>query len=179
MNKLALILFCATLGCVAQVPAKYSATVRLVISNGTSERDTLTNQFNSFIGRELRSLGDIKIGDEQPDYVVNIIVSKLTNAAGEAAGFSAATLITRPTRPEILADSALKLKGTLENWQFQALALIIRGDVSIVSFNLRTGGLNDIQSTCQELIADFDTNTLNSQRVMWDALNKPLGAKPK
>ena len=84
MKRLALILFCATLRCDAQAPVKYSATIRLLISNGTSESDSLTNQFNSFLSRELRSLGDIKISDEQPDYVVSIIVSKLTRRSRRA-----------------------------------------------------------------------------------------------
>jgi hypothetical protein len=85
-----LILFVATLPCAAQSTAKYSAKVQLSIS---CEDDSLKNQFNSFLSRELRSLGDITIVDAKPAILVNLIVVKLSTIKGQSSGFSVAILI--------------------------------------------------------------------------------------
>ena len=79
MKALAFILFLPTLPCIAQAPPKYSGTVQLYISG---EDDSLKTQVNSFISRELRSLGDITIVDVKPDFVLQIIVMKIKGVNG-------------------------------------------------------------------------------------------------
>lgn len=163
------ILSLTTLPCIAQSPAKYSATVDLVVSGRDS--DSLTNQFTSFLGRELRNLGDIRIEHDKPDYVISLVVMKVTTT-GSVAGFSAAVLITKPQKAEILTDPVFKLKAKLDDWQLGMLSLSMINDVAIMKFGLRIGSMNDVESTCREIVADFDTETLNPQRTFWDALHK-------
>ena len=56
--------------CASQTSQKYSAKVKVLV---TGSDDTLKNQVKSFVGRELRSLGDVSIVDEKPDSVIALL----------------------------------------------------------------------------------------------------------
>ena len=108
---------------------------------------SLKNQFNSNLNRELRSLGDITIVDTKPDFVVSVIVIKLTGDRPGLSGFSVATLVT--TRE------------------------LTTGAEYVLDFKLRAGSLDDVKSFSQSIIADFDATTLEPNRKVWNSLHKP------
>jgi hypothetical protein len=125
-----LILFVATLPCAAQSTAKYSAKVQLSIS---CEDDSLKNQFNSFLSRELRSLGDITIVDAKPAILVNLIVVKLSTIKGQSSGFSVAILIMSPQR----ADFLDLIKDKLDKDWIKMIELSTEGTSYVLDFKLR------------------------------------------
>jgi len=85
VKTIAFILLLTAVPCVAQSPTKYSSTVQLVIS---CEDESLKDQFNSFLSRELRALGDITVVDTRPAIIINLIVVKLSTVKLGSGAFS-------------------------------------------------------------------------------------------
>jgi uncharacterized protein involved in exopolysaccharide biosynthesis len=166
MKTVTLVLFLATLPCIAQAPPKYSATVQLYISG---EDDTLKTQVNSFLSRELRSLGDITIVDVKPDIVFQVIALRLKSQQGTppVSGFSIATLITSPETYEFLKV----LKDRIGDVLLDALKTRTGGGSYVLDFRLRSGSLDDVKSICQQIVADFDATILDQQRKLWNQLH--------
>src|SRR5450432_1911420 len=82
----------ATVNVNAQTP-KWSTKVSLVTSIDDKE---LNNQFTSFVTREFRSLGDVNLGTNSSnwEYVVELIVTKVSNKADVSTGFAASVVMT-------------------------------------------------------------------------------------
>src|SRR5271165_5993948 len=61
--------------CIAQTPqtTKFSARVQLVVQ---SDDVALKNQITSFIGRELRGLGDAVVVDDKPLFLISVVAYK-------------------------------------------------------------------------------------------------------
>jgi hypothetical protein len=166
MKKVALILL-LTLPCVAQTPAKYSTRVKLLVSGGNDE--SLRNQVNSFLGRELRSLGDVAIVNDQPDFVIAVLVNKPIEGGSVV---SVARLVSSPLNADLLTA----LFGSGEKGgdsQFQSLKRYITHGSQILDFSLQTGNVSDVQNICKQMIVEFDTRQLDPERQLWNQNVKP------
>lgn len=156
--------------CVAQTPQappKYSATVQLVVK---SDDDALRSQVTSFLSRELRSLGDITIVDEKPFFLINVLVYKTHDMGGATIGFAMATHISRPLNASVLTDCAhfpaACLAGRVDDLRLQVLKVFI-GDAAVTrDFDLTIGPLDQVQQTCQAIVADFDTKIVDEFRKL-------------
>lgn len=139
------------LPCFAQTPPKYVAKVQLSV---LCEDGSLKSQFTSFLSRELRSLGDVTMVEEKPDFVISVGVLKVQKVGEITTGFAASSLVTKP----LAAD-------------------IVTGPVLVLGHNLDVGATGDIQSKCQGMIADFDTSVLGPDRRLWTFSHKPPADK--
>ena len=128
---------------VAQPTAKFNVTVKLDIQSIDPPKSLVT----SYIARELRSLGDVTIvgADEPSDYRIAIIVVS-AEQNGSTVGYSVTWLTSRP--------AAL---GAGE---------LVRG-VHIEKFGVRLGPTDKLQSYCSEIVAEFDSKTLERDRKFW------------
>ena len=83
-------------------------------------------------------------------YTFNILVYRLKSANGELTGFALSVLIANSLDPKVSGAA------------FYTDMYMVVGPVLVVGYGLRVGGMNDLESTCQQIIADFDTKTLDS-----------------
>lgn len=89
---------------------KFSTTVTLEIS---ANEDEIKNQVYSYISREIRSLGDVQIlednsnwiVEENTDWVIQVVALQQENKAGLVTGVSISSVILKP----ILRDHLFKL----------------------------------------------------------------------
>ena len=179
MKKLALILVMA-LACFAQTPAKYSARVKLMVSAGPGEGirrtdtsvandDSLKSQFNSFLGRELRSLGDVTLVDDKPDFVMAVLVKRVSEGGSVV---SVATLVSASLNASSLTTT-LRLRGRLDDSQSQLLTDYMKTGSRILDFSLQNTNLSDVQSICKQIIVDFDSRQLDPERKLWSQGFRP------
>jgi hypothetical protein len=161
-----------------EVTPKYSANVQLVVA---CDDESLKNQFTSFLSRELRSLGDIVLVGENPDYIMEVTVMKAITVGGTATGFVVETNISKPFDTRMLSDCSRFpgscLKGKVDDNRLMIIQVLTENTRRIIDATLRMGPLDKIQSTCQEIIADFDTKTLALDRRLWEIGHKQSGNK--
>jgi hypothetical protein len=160
-----------------QSPPKYSATVHLSVS--FSKDDTVKSQIRSFLGRELRSLGDVTIVDEDADYAI-VAVGLTLEAAGRTTGFALSATFLKSEKAEWATDKWFHdLFGIekIELGRLEVARALLRHDDLYLDSVLHTGPFSSLQKICQEIIADFDTNILNPARKKWETSHKSAGEK--
>jgi hypothetical protein len=153
-------------------PPKFSATVQLSI---TCDDALLKSQITSYLSRELRSLGDITIVDERPDFMIAAIAMTLTPENESDKGFVIAIRTTKPERSEWWTAKWLKDFLGVERVSEAKLGLLKQlhqTDEHNVQFTLVKGSLDGLQRQCKQVIANFDTEVLESEHKLWNLIYK-------
>jgi hypothetical protein len=160
---------------------KYSTTVKLVIS----AQEESENQIYSYISRELRSLGDVKLVKDNSTWTIDIIASQIKDKTGYIGGITFSIVILKrfdiPVESLMLAvraafgispehlEKSRELRQFMEE-QFNFLEetfteINTTCNISnIVHHSIRAGDNKDLQSICQEIVADFDAEHLKKER---------------
>lgn len=153
-------------------PSKFAATVQLSI---TCDDASLKSQITSYLSRELRSLGDITIVDEHADFVISAIAMTLATEDGSPRGFVIAIRTTKPERTEWWTAGWLKAflgVETVSKAKLEVLKMLHENDEHNLQFTLVKGSLDAVQRHCKQIIADFDTEVLESERKLWNLIYK-------
>src|ERR1041385_3460071 len=95
-----LVFICLRLLPAQDTPKHWSTTVSLSV-DGIME-GPLRNQVQSYIGRELRKLGDITIVDDKPEYTISLIGYNTNTKLGQTVGFTLSILVTKPVLPGLI-----------------------------------------------------------------------------
>lgn len=158
---------------------KYSTTVELDI---TADKE-ITNEVYSYISRELRSIGDVKLVEENPDWVINVVAMQTENIAGHSTGvvFSV-VVVTELHSVSILLEivkwafgiSPKELKETMYIGLENAFTAVTAGHSEIRAHWLRVGSTEHVQRICQGIVADFDTEHLKIAREMHKEMTKNM-----
>jgi len=118
--------------------------------------DSLKSDVESYVKRELRSLGDVKITDDaQADYTIVLDAHANSLADGHRVGYSVAVLVTEPFRTNTMAmmvsqPEFLKLFG---------------GFVIVDTFATSSGP--DLRKICADVVTDFDSIELEHARALF------------
>jgi hypothetical protein len=155
---------------------KFSTTVQLSIAAS----DEIRNLVHSYLSRELRSLGDVKLVEDNPEWIIDIIASQVKDKTGYVGGVEFSIVIIHRYDQETVEMLLRAVKAALqinsEDWeklketkQYADLEILFKqlsdGNRSyIVHHSLRAGSTKDMQTICQEIIADFDTEHLKKER---------------
>ena len=154
-------------------PPKFSATVQLLLQ---CDDAPLKSQFTSYLSRELRSLGDVAIVEEKPDFQISAIIMTIQTREDESPrGFVIAVRTTKPETTEWWTAEWLKrFLGVVgvEKLKLDLLKVEHEGDMHNLQFSLATGSLDHVQQTCLQIIADFDTEVLGPERKLWDLTHR-------
>jgi len=177
-------------------PPKYTTKVRLDIA----ANEEIKNEVYSYLSRELRSLGDAKLVEDNPDWTIKVIALQIKTKAGYKSGITLSVVITKR-----LSEQAI-LKEGLEAARQEKLLLdelISEPDsrnseslLSMASFwhnrleylaNLNTihahwlmvGDTKDLQHLCQGIVADFDAEHLKTDRKMWQMVQEVVRSQGK
>jgi hypothetical protein len=153
-------------------PPKFSATVQLLIQ---CDDAPLKARVTSYLSRELRSLGEITIVEEKPDFAISAIVMILSAEDESLRGFVIAVRTTKPEATEWWTAGWLKrVLGveTASKEKLDLLKLLHEDDVHNLQFSLVKGSLGHVQNVCEQIIADFDTEVLGPERKLWDLTHR-------
>jgi len=115
--------------------------------------ESIKSSVSSYLNRELRSLNDVELVDDDYEWEIRICAIEIKMQTGQKAGFALSSVIiqtfyNRPlslwVKPRHL-DYVLDLTSGLSYYPIQ---------------RLRVGGPEDLQEMCKDVIADFDTQRL-------------------
>ena len=181
MKKFALLIVPALLIAVLILPAvgnsekaelpKYSTTVKLNITAGKE----ITNEVYSYISRELRSIGDVKLVEDNPDWVIQVVAGQAKNNTGNI-GLAFSVVVERkmyraPMLFEIvkavLGINPKELKETKYiNLEKAIITMTADYNSEVRAHWLRLDGTEYVQRICKGIVADFDTEHLKIEREM-------------
>jgi len=166
---------------------KYSTTVKLDISAS----DEIQNQVYSYVGRELRALGDVEIVKDNSQWIIQIVAIQQRSKDGRVAGLGISSVILKPC----LADRFLvvitlpKIKEILDKREYEILRLMLSSSYGVNSHKLQSGSAGDLESICKDVVADFDAEWLKKERehhqelmnLLRQSLSEkgPINNKPK
>ena len=148
---------------------KYSARVKLQIT----APEEIRNQIDSYISRELRSLGDVQIITDEPDFVISVLAIVVDNRAGYKAGFALTDVILRPCQNKAKFWKML-FGQSLSEKQYATLEGMTADLYRFEDQHIRVSALTDLQGVCQEMVADFDTKHLKSEREWQQRVEKEI-----
>ncbi|NIR52222.1 hypothetical protein GWO43_26880 [candidate division KSB1 bacterium] len=148
---LVLLLFFNLIPCDNANPQSKSLT-SLKVKLEISADQSIKNIVSSYITRELRSIPDVTIVESDYLRTISIIATEMEYQSGEnSAGVAIAVVVLQP-----IDNSSFdpKLREGLEPVIFR-------------DFRLYTGSSEDLKRICQTIIADFDRETLEPIRIVF------------
>ena len=168
---------------------EYTTTVRLEISAS----EEIENQIYSYFSRELRSLGDVELVEDNPEWIIHIVALHAKDRTGYIGGVIFSVVIEKVYEIHV-EDLLLMVKGTFQisddDWKklkekrqsLEELFTVIITDNHIrdnirdlVHHSLRTSS-HDIQNICQEIVTDFDAELLKKERDTWRRVSELLSS---
>lgn len=151
---------------------KHSTTVGLDIS----AHDEIKNQVYSYISRELRSLGDVKLVENDPNWTIQVVAMQIENKLKVKTGVAVSVVIIKRRYVvktllyfcenflEISPQELMEKKGIDLEKSFTILTDSLK---DIRGHSLRVGSTEDMQSICQGIVADFDAEHLKEDREVF------------
>jgi len=163
-NRIYILIFAFLLPiiCYAQEIQPYSGRVSVSIS----ANDNIKGQIESYISRELRSLGDVIVTDDNPDWVLHIVALEPTSKGGNKVGIILSVVITRPFKSNGLNVLLIVLREVKKN-EREILSSMTADLNSIASHEIRVGSPEDLRNMCNSIVADFDTDQIKPFRESW------------
>ena len=166
LKAMLLVLICLTIG----IPATLSQENRIPVSVIVSAKDPSTKSLiESHIKRNLRGLGDVNV-NTYPGYTIHIVAIKIKNIGGNHTGYSIATAITSSSSVSLYDGFTDEMKKIII--PAEAKKKLLEPIEEFENLNLSIG--NDLKSMCEEIVADFDTEHLESARESLSAVKRIL-----
>lgn len=174
LNSCFLLVIALSLSLIPQTLFAEFAKFRIKLS--VSADESIRGEIVSYVSRELRSLGDVIISDDDPYLVWLVVATEIRSKAGEKTGivFSSVVLLPYPMEELYSHLELYECPKSAINWTkkiFTSFDLLdIEGHWVIV------GSPKNIKGLCQSLAADFDHDHLESRRktrqIISDELKK-------
>lgn len=122
----------------------------------TAKDDNVKSLIESYIKRELRSLGDVEVVKKDPHLRIEMVCIKHKSKDGDHLGYAFATAFTR--------------KHSTEEWLktdiSEGLKALLTPVYVLENLYLKVGGRESIKSSCQEIVADLDTEHIERLRSL-------------
>ena len=153
---------------------KFSARVQVFVGSREGEiaSSTLQTEAASYIKRELRSLGDVVISDQDPRYYIEVIPMAMTYESGRRAGHIAISVVVGERLTKTLAGRILEryLKAQGGDFYDDFLLPLVSNEYLARTHRIYSGGSEDLRSLCEMLVAAFDSETIEPARDDWQQL---------
>lgn len=145
--------------CFATGLPPFSARVSVVVSADNN----IKPKVESYIDRELRSLGDVVVTDDNPDWILNIVALESKTKGGYESGVVLSVVALKSFDKEaVMSTVSARNKG----WVSDAISNLHE----FSSHSLRIGAPEELRSICSGIVADFDTKFLQPQRKYWQTV---------
>lgn len=146
---------------------KIEKSFRLKVRIDVTADNDIKNSVSSYLNRELRSLGDVDIVDNDYHWALSILAVQLTTIGGYKSGVAISTVILTPFTNAVFVglfkpeyrDGGLALTSNLFQYPDQWL---------------NVGQTDALQNLCKEVIAQFDTKYLEEQRKSYRSFKEFL-----
>lgn len=161
-------------GVVSAQSEQQSFSIRVQVSV-EAESETVTSKIVSYVNRELRSLGDVVVTDNEPRYRIGIVVLEGAFVSGtRTGGIAFSTVFTIPLKR---TGPWRTLREVLKGQHFELLLIESLDDQELlVTHMVNIGATKDLRSMCEELVAAIDSKYFEAVRRDWqtsqDALSK-------
>ncbi|MBX3291643.1 MAG: hypothetical protein KF881_01990 [Acidobacteria bacterium] len=120
---------------------KYVTSVTIEVQSKDKE---LAQTIESYIKREIRSLKDVEIVDQDGFHKIQIIAMKDTNVSGKVTGYTISMVVT---------------------WRATCITLDKRRPCYVLDdFLIDTGPMNDLRAACEALVVKFDQRSVENLR---------------
>ena len=132
---------------------EYSARVSIEVRG----HDELTTNVLSYLSRELRSLGDVVVTDEDPKWKIDIVVTYLEFTSGERIGVLLSVVVIKPLHVSIW-ESMIKEDSS-------DFAEYFLSTLSELKYHWATpSSIEELRESCYDIVAIFDTSILEPDR---------------
>ena len=165
---------------------KYSTTVKLSINVCSSIKSpektkNIENQFYSYFSRELRSLGDVSIVSDNPDWIFKIMVLPSRNSnriiynIEIVSRFDIVESLLNVVEIEcqISSEDFEKIRPVMKKRFSKIIRVYDGGDEKInITFGqiLHEDSIENIPSLCKYIVTHFDAEYLKIERDSWQKL---------
>ena len=136
------------------------ATAQTRVAVSVSATDSLRNQITSYITRELRTIPDIVIVEDKPEYEIQIVALNDALESGRKIGYSMSVVITYRVGDFFVKE----LAGTNNQTVKYAASMLAEDYVDVRTHRLLTGPNEGLQANCSKVVADFDASELEPTR---------------
>lgn len=132
---------------------RFSARVKVTITADENIKPSLS----SYLNRELRSLSDVELVDNNPEWEMNVLATEVKTVGGYKSGVVISTVIMSSFNNQMLSGFFQpKFKGT---------GLTMTSELFRYPDHwLNVGSTDDLQRLCKRIVADFDTKHLEESR---------------
>jgi hypothetical protein len=167
-----------TLGllCQATVHAADNVAAKIRVSVKVAANGSVKAEFESYVKRELRGLKDVEIVETSPDFSLSFVVVQALTKEGTDTGYAISELVTSPVTSEAYQSM---FKGKLSEEELAWLRKTTDSAVYIERQKIQTCDSGGLKSTCEKLVAEFDTDELESSRKLHREIHEITGKQPK
>ncbi|NVM55777.1 MAG: hypothetical protein HWN66_18905 [Candidatus Helarchaeota archaeon] len=151
---------------------KFSARVKVDVTAD----ENISSRIESYIKRELRSLQDITIVEDNANFRLSVIALELKTISGEkTGGIALSTVILSPVDVSLMVN-LLKVYDVIYPEKIvQAEEMIGTWEpCRFLDFSLQTGSAKDLKRLCEGVVADFDSEFLEIGRKTYQELKDKL-----
>ena len=149
-----------------------AADYSLRVAVNVSAKGNIKNLITSYVTRELRSLSDVVIVENNPQWELNIVAVEIRTKGGKKTGVAFSTVVLEPFNNQMLTtmiqekykDIGSSLTSNLYEFQAQWL---------------QVGSESDIRSICSGIVADFDGEHLEKRRKLYQQFKELSEEKKK
>lgn len=148
----------------AQSPTRLPPWTRTVSVEVSAEPAKLQDEIISYVGRELRSLGDIRVVDGAADYRVCVNAMELANGAGHVDGVVMAVVVQMPFPWDTITLMMPGLRLKEEDRKF------FEAFEGMLDFWLVTGNRDHVPDLCRRMVTHIDIKVFEPLRKDYRAL---------
>lgn len=152
-------------------PPKFSARVKVSVGGDEEIRNSVT----SYIKRELRSLGDVEIVDENEQWLLSILAMYAkVKPSGKKTGLILSVVVLQKKEPEFFefligGDDDLKKKRTAQH--------LASYYCHFDGHSVATWPLDSMKEGCADIVTDFDVKSLEPMRKFYGDLQAGINKK--
>jgi hypothetical protein len=129
--------------------------------------ESLKGDVTSYIKRELRSLNDLVITDDNPRFSISVLIVRVRGVRGEDLGFSMSVVVTELSGRSLANIIKPESCGACvaSSWG-RALGETLPDMVEVQDHLLFTGGPDDLQTLCRNVVTGIDTDIFEPRRAI-------------
>ena len=153
-------------------PKPYPTGVKLVVNaDGSFE-----NLLSSYLSRDLVALGDVKIVQQNPRWIMQVLAAQYQPRGDYPATLVVSTTIAAPVSYEWLFRDAFKDKLTEEDFRIVRDVFDLDRACRLLSHRIKAGPPHCLEDLCRQIVADFDAEFLRPKRTFYTRLWQPVDA---
>lgn len=139
----------------------FIARVKVTVAASDNVMDTVS----SYMKRELLSLNDVELVDDNPEWEINVMALELRTVGGYKVGVAVSTVIISHYNNQLLADFFQQ--------KFKDTGLEMTSQLYLhPEHRLNIGLPDDLNKICRDIVGDFDTKYLEESRKDFRKMKK-------